>query len=93
MHGKFIPSSRYVVILIFIPRIHEIPIVLPGHGIFRGPIGVPKKPDAVDSLIENNKEVWDAFISHKFPPMLANGSAPLDGFRYFMIVSQARRML
>ncbi|KAF5320675.1 hypothetical protein D9619_001990 [Psilocybe cf. subviscida] len=65
-------------------RLHEIPILLPGKKLRQAPIDT-QKPDAVDTLIKRNKKAWDAYISHKFPPMVANGSLPLDGFRNYMI--------
>ena len=43
--------------------------------------------DAVTKLLEENHDVFDKLINHPFPQTLGDGSASLDGFRYYMIVS------
>ena len=43
--------------------------------------------DAVAELLKRNKDVLDELINHPFPRTLGNGTASLDGFRYYMIVS------
>ena len=50
----------------------------------------PPKPrvDAVAELLKTNQGAFDAIINHPFPRALGNGTASLDGFRYYMIVSQ-----
>ena len=40
---------------------------------------------------KDNDDVFDRLINHPFPQALGDGSASLDGFRYYMIVSEARR--
>jgi len=45
--------------------------------------------DAVGKLLEDNDDVFDRLINHPFPRALGDGSASLDGFRYFMIVSHS----
>jgi hypothetical protein len=56
----------------------------------------PKRPpqpqlqeDAVAKLLEDNDDVFDRLINHPFPRALGDGSASLDGFRYYMIVSHS----
>ncbi|KAI6169023.1 hypothetical protein EDD17DRAFT_458170 [Pisolithus thermaeus] len=41
--------------------------------------------NAVDKLLEENRDVYTELINHAFPQALGDGSAPLDGFRYYMI--------
>lgn len=43
--------------------------------------------DAVEKLLKDNDDVFDSLINHPFPQALGDGSASLDGFRYYMIVS------
>jgi hypothetical protein len=45
--------------------------------------------DAVAKLLEDNDDVFDKLINHPFPQALGDGSASLDGFRYYMIVSHS----
>lgn len=42
---------------------------------------------AVGELIKRNQDVYDKIINHRFPQALGNGTASLDGFRYYMIAS------
>lgn len=53
----------------------------------------PSRPqpqeDQVVRLLKENKEVYDKLIYHAFPRALGNGSASLDGFRYYMIVGHS----
>ncbi|KAJ7039977.1 hypothetical protein C8F04DRAFT_1391981 [Mycena alexandri] len=41
--------------------------------------------DAVGKLLRGNDDVFDRLINHPFPQMLGDGTASLDGFRYYMI--------
>jgi hypothetical protein len=43
--------------------------------------------DTVAELLKRNQDVFDEVINHPFPRALGNGTASLDGFRYYMIVS------
>ena len=50
---------------------------------------VPRfQQDAVAELLKTNQDVFDEIVNHSFPRALGNGSASLDGFRYYMIVGQ-----
>ncbi|KAJ7511528.1 hypothetical protein B0H11DRAFT_707716 [Mycena galericulata] len=49
------------------------------------PPGPQFKEDAVAELLERNKDVFDNVINHQFPRALGEGTASLDGFRYYMI--------
>ena len=46
----------------------------------------PRNILPVDRLLQNNKDVYDKLIDHPFPKSLGDGSASLDGFRYYLIV-------
>lgn len=54
---------------------------------FPAPPSVQAEPqeNVVDKLVEENRDVYTELIDHTFPQALGNGSAPLDGFRYYMI--------
>ncbi len=47
----------------------------------------PQPEGFVARLLKDNKVVYNELINHPFPQSLGNGSASLDGFRYYMIVS------
>ncbi|KAJ7762886.1 hypothetical protein B0H16DRAFT_1805605 [Mycena metata] len=44
--------------------------------------------DAVAELLERNKDAYNNVINHPFPRALGDGTASLDGFRHYMIVSK-----
>ncbi|KAG6843489.1 hypothetical protein H0H87_003921 [Tephrocybe sp. NHM501043] len=46
--------------------------------------------DVVAKLLKDNIDVYEKLINHPFPQSLGNGTASLDGFRYYMIVSRSR---
>ena len=39
-------------------------------------------------LIKANQEAWDDLVNHPLPRQMAQGTAPLNGFRHYMIVSR-----
>jgi len=41
------------------------------------------------SLIKANQEIWDGLVNHPFPRQMAQGTAPLNGFRHYMIQDAA----
>ncbi|KAJ7767625.1 hypothetical protein B0H16DRAFT_334001 [Mycena metata] len=41
--------------------------------------------DAVAELLRRNRKVFNEVINHSFPQAFGNGTASLDGFRYYMI--------
>ncbi|KAJ7796428.1 hypothetical protein B0H14DRAFT_3158061 [Mycena olivaceomarginata] len=41
--------------------------------------------DAVAELLKKNQDVFDKVINHPFPRAFGDGTASLDGFRYYMI--------
>jgi thiaminase len=43
--------------------------------------------DHIRSLIEANQQLWEDLVNHPFPRQMARGTAPLNGFRHYMIVS------
>jgi len=43
--------------------------------------------DPIQSLIGANQHLWEDFVNHPFPRQMARGTAPLNGFRHYMIVS------
>ena len=47
-----------------------------------------KEVDHVQDLINNSGGCYNELIGHEFPQKLANATASLDGFRYYMIVSR-----
>lgn len=47
------------------------------------------REDHIRSLIEANQEFWEDLVNHPFPRQMARGTAPLNGFRHFMIVSRS----
>ncbi|KAM6491916.1 hypothetical protein JOM56_012554 [Amanita muscaria] len=51
----------------------------------KGPPQPQVQEDAVAKLLEDNNDVFDRLINHPFPRALGDGSASLDGFRYYMI--------
>ena len=59
----------------------------------RSSLGSPLPPppqhqeDVVKKLIDRNRDAFDKIINHPFPKALSRGTASLDGFRYYMIVS------
>ncbi|KAI5996724.1 hypothetical protein EDD15DRAFT_448321 [Pisolithus albus] len=54
---------------------------------FPAPPSVQAEPqeNLVDKLVEENRDAYTELINHTFPRALGDGSAPLDGFRYYMI--------
>ncbi|KAG6819745.1 hypothetical protein H0H93_009092 [Arthromyces matolae] len=60
---------------------------VPPTQLFHEPITQPPDPieDAVAKLLRINHDVFDGLLNHPFPRSLGNGSASLDGFRYYMI--------
>jgi hypothetical protein len=46
------------------------------------------QPDVVAELHKSNQDVFDEIVNHSFPRAFGNGTASLDGFRYYMIVGQ-----
>jgi thiaminase len=41
--------------------------------------------DHIRSLIEANQQLWEDLVNHPFPRQMARGTAPLNGFRHYMI--------
>ncbi|KAG6843380.1 hypothetical protein H0H87_005260, partial [Tephrocybe sp. NHM501043] len=41
--------------------------------------------DVVTKLLKDNIDVYEELLNHPFPQSLGNGTASLDGFRYYMI--------
>lgn len=41
----------------------------------------------IQYLIEANQQLWEDLVNHPFPREMAKGTAPLNGFRHYMIVS------
>ena len=52
----------------------------------------PEPQGFVARLLKDNDDVYNKLINHPFPQSLGNGSASLDGFRYYMIVSYLLRL-
>ncbi|KAF8125682.1 hypothetical protein K438DRAFT_1005370 [Mycena galopus ATCC 62051] len=60
----------------------------PALPVLPGPPPPPQpqiQEDAVAELLKKNKAVFDQVINHSFPRKLGEGTASLDGFRYYMI--------
>ncbi|KAJ7757878.1 hypothetical protein B0H16DRAFT_656624 [Mycena metata] len=45
----------------------------------------PPPQDAVAELVKRNQKAFDKVVNHPFPRALGEGTASLDGFRYYMI--------
>ena len=45
------------------------------------------REDHIRALIEANRQLWEDLVNHPFPRQMARGTAPLNGFRHYMIVS------
>ncbi|KAJ7740129.1 hypothetical protein B0H16DRAFT_1694352 [Mycena metata] len=41
--------------------------------------------NAVEELVKRNQKAYDKVVNHPFPRSLGDGTASLDGFRYYMI--------
>ena len=48
---------------------------------------LPRYEDPIQFLIETNQQAWEDLVNHPFPRQMARGTAPLNGFRHYMIVS------
>jgi len=47
------------------------------------------KEKPVDKLLKDNEDVYKRLVNHPFPRALGDGTASLDGFRYYMIVGHS----
>ena len=76
--------------LIFSPEWRPTPRIRGHHPQPAGPAHPQHRTlpqvDAVAILRNRNQDVYDQILNHPFPKALGNGTASLDGFRYFMVV-------
>ncbi|KAJ7878010.1 hypothetical protein B0H14DRAFT_2712387 [Mycena olivaceomarginata] len=61
------------------------PPAVAGPASAASPERLPQPEDAVEKLLRDNDDVFERLINHPFPQMLGDGTASLDGFRYYMI--------
>ncbi|KAJ6478476.1 hypothetical protein C8R47DRAFT_632374 [Mycena vitilis] len=66
-------------------KVKQLVILKPSDGIFEQSKTLPPPDDFVKDMIDTCRDDYDKLVHHPYPKSLADGTASLDGFRFYMI--------